>query len=109
MVAGLRKLREGQFFGCVKAGLAAIGAQLCHDAFNDWVGDALRQLEGTTFGHDFYSLTAGIAQHLARAALAPAPASSLSKILLRNGFMRLFSRVCNHCSHFVSRESGCGS
>ena len=49
--------------------LAAIGPQLCQDAFNDWVGDALRQLEGTTFGHDFYSLTAGIAQHLARAAL----------------------------------------
>jgi hypothetical protein len=25
--------------------LAAIFSQLCHDAFNDWVGDALRQLE----------------------------------------------------------------
>lgn len=49
--------------------LALVGSQPCHDTFNDWVGDALWQLEGTTFGHDLYSLAAGIAQHLARAAL----------------------------------------
>jgi hypothetical protein len=49
--------------------LAVVCSQPCHDAFNDWVGNALRQLEGTTFGHDLYSLAAGIAQHMARAAL----------------------------------------
>jgi len=48
---------------------AAVRSELRHDAFNDWVGDALRQLEGTTFGHDLYSLAGRIAQHLARAAL----------------------------------------
>jgi hypothetical protein len=40
--------------------LAAVCSQLRHDAVNDWIGDAMRQLKGTTFGHDLHSLTTRI-------------------------------------------------
>jgi hypothetical protein len=44
-------------------------SQLGHDAIYDLVGDAFRQFERTTFGHDFYSLAAGIVQNVASTAL----------------------------------------